>query len=283
LSPWVTLFEQDGWQEESIDTLSSDHIEPGWHAWMSYSVDKPPTQDPLLQTGVRAWELKEHRPNMTMGRAAYKPYSTYVHHTPILSATTSIQNSITLEPKANFFLRRVLPKKTAWVPVAKPRSWPSVLTYCWCTKSTYFRCSNWITCSLSRTWSNSHFRIFVRIRNKRMEKIASLSRHPAPPDIGFHKNHALEIKLCWSEIEAMALLQSSPKHQHRRLQRIRISINRKALQKRLQISSSCESISEHPFWYLIDINWVSQTCSTSIVCWSPMLCLLDVQQWDENV
>ena len=29
-------------------------IEPGWHAWISYMVDKPPTQDPILQTGVRA-------------------------------------------------------------------------------------------------------------------------------------------------------------------------------------------------------------------------------------
>ncbi|CAG8962271.1 hypothetical protein HYFRA_00005326 [Hymenoscyphus fraxineus] len=66
-------------------------IEPGWHAWMSYSVDKPPTQDPLLQTGVRPWELKEHRPNLTMSRAAYKPYNT------------------------------VKPKLSAWNPVAAAR------------------------------------------------------------------------------------------------------------------------------------------------------------------
>ena len=48
------------------------------HAWMSYSVDLPPTKDPLLQRQVRAWEPKTHEPNMTMGQRAYKPYSTYV-------------------------------------------------------------------------------------------------------------------------------------------------------------------------------------------------------------
>ena len=41
-------------------------------------VDKPPTEDPILQTGVRPWEPKEHIPNLTASRAAYKPYSTYV-------------------------------------------------------------------------------------------------------------------------------------------------------------------------------------------------------------
>ena len=55
-----------------------DQIEPGWHAWMSYMIDKPPRDDPILQTGLRAWEPTEHRPNATMSRAAYRPYSTYV-------------------------------------------------------------------------------------------------------------------------------------------------------------------------------------------------------------
>ena len=41
-------------------------------------VDKPPTEDPILQTGVRPWELPEHRPNLTATRAAFKTYSTYV-------------------------------------------------------------------------------------------------------------------------------------------------------------------------------------------------------------
>lgn len=55
---------------------TSAHIEPGWHAWISYQVDAPPTQDKLLRTGVRAWELPTHRPNPTFSRGAYKTYST---------------------------------------------------------------------------------------------------------------------------------------------------------------------------------------------------------------
>ncbi|KAI9646732.1 hypothetical protein NHQ30_004729 [Ciborinia camelliae] len=51
-------------------------IEPGWHAWISYMVDKPPTEDPLLHTKVRPWELPDHRPTFTMSRAAFKTYST---------------------------------------------------------------------------------------------------------------------------------------------------------------------------------------------------------------
>lgn len=39
-------------------------------------VDAPPTVDRALQTGVRAWELPEHRPTLTLSRAAFKTYST---------------------------------------------------------------------------------------------------------------------------------------------------------------------------------------------------------------
>lgn len=58
------------------DAKYRSQIEPGWHAWISYMVDKPPTEDPILQTGVRKWELPEHRPNFTASRAAFKTYST---------------------------------------------------------------------------------------------------------------------------------------------------------------------------------------------------------------
>lgn len=58
------------------DANDRGQIEPGWHAWMSYMVDKPPTQDKLLQTNVRPWELGEHRTNGTMTRGAFKTYST---------------------------------------------------------------------------------------------------------------------------------------------------------------------------------------------------------------
>ncbi|CZS93802.1 probable NADH-ubiquinone oxidoreductase subunit B17.2 [Rhynchosporium agropyri] len=63
------------------------HIEPGWHAWMSYMVDKPPTEDPILQTKVRSWELPDHRPNFTMTRGAFKTYSTVK---PKLNAWTPV-------------------------------------------------------------------------------------------------------------------------------------------------------------------------------------------------
>jgi len=46
------------------------------HAWMSYMVDKPPTEDKLLQRRVRSWEPETHRPILTQTRGAYKPYST---------------------------------------------------------------------------------------------------------------------------------------------------------------------------------------------------------------
>jgi hypothetical protein len=39
-------------------------------------VDTPPTTDKVMQSGVRSWELPEHRPNMTFSRGAFKTYST---------------------------------------------------------------------------------------------------------------------------------------------------------------------------------------------------------------
>ncbi|KAL1968971.1 hypothetical protein VTN77DRAFT_805 [Rasamsonia byssochlamydoides] len=61
------------YKEKELDPSQTD---PGWHAWLAYMVDAPPTQDKILQTAVRKWELPELRPNMTLTRAAYKPYST---------------------------------------------------------------------------------------------------------------------------------------------------------------------------------------------------------------
>ncbi|KAK0099915.1 NADH dehydrogenase 1 alpha subcomplex subunit 12 ndufa12/DAP13 [Cadophora gregata] len=64
------------WVDYKDYELDPAHIEPGWHAWISYMVDKPPTEDPILKTGVRPWELPEHRPNFTQTRGAFKTYST---------------------------------------------------------------------------------------------------------------------------------------------------------------------------------------------------------------
>ena len=84
------------------------------HAWMSYMVDKPPTEDPLLMAGVRPWELPEHRPTLTATRAAYKPYSTLVK--------IQDQGSETGRTKLIENFSRVRPKLDPWMPVATPRS-----------------------------------------------------------------------------------------------------------------------------------------------------------------
>ncbi|TKA73899.1 hypothetical protein B0A55_03794 [Friedmanniomyces simplex] len=64
------------WVDYHDKEFDPTQIEPGWHAWMSYMVDKPPSEDKLLQRGVRVWEGGMHRPLLTMTRSAYKPYST---------------------------------------------------------------------------------------------------------------------------------------------------------------------------------------------------------------
>ena len=64
------------WVDYKQKEYDPAQIEPGWHAWMSYLVDKPPTEDALLKTGQRSWEIPEHRPNLTASRAAFKTYST---------------------------------------------------------------------------------------------------------------------------------------------------------------------------------------------------------------
>jgi NADH:ubiquinone oxidoreductase subunit len=64
------------WVDYKDKEFEPSQIEPGWHAWISYMVDQPPTTDAILKTGTREWEVKEHRPNMTQTRAAYRPYST---------------------------------------------------------------------------------------------------------------------------------------------------------------------------------------------------------------
>uniref|UniRef100_A0A093UPD8 NADH dehydrogenase [ubiquinone] 1 alpha subcomplex subunit n=1 Tax=Talaromyces marneffei PM1 TaxID=1077442 RepID=A0A093UPD8_TALMA len=64
------------WVDYKEKEFDAAQIEPGWHAWLAYMVDAPPTADKLLRTGVRPWELPEHRSNLTMSRGAYKPYST---------------------------------------------------------------------------------------------------------------------------------------------------------------------------------------------------------------
>lgn len=64
------------WVDYKNKEYDPSQIEPGWHLWMSYAVDKSPAEDPLLQRRQREWEPLEHRPTLTLGRSAFKTYST---------------------------------------------------------------------------------------------------------------------------------------------------------------------------------------------------------------
>ncbi|WPB06302.1 uncharacterized protein RHO25_010959 [Cercospora beticola] len=60
------------------------------HAWMSYMVDKAPSEDKLLQRQVRAWEPSKHVPVLTASRSAFKTYNTtkpkYSAWTPVAAS-----------------------------------------------------------------------------------------------------------------------------------------------------------------------------------------------------
>ncbi|CAN8095529.1 unnamed protein product [Discula destructiva] len=63
------------WVDYRVHDFDPAQIEPLWHAWISYAVDTPPTQDPLAKT-ARSWAKPFHIPNYTATRGAYKPYNT---------------------------------------------------------------------------------------------------------------------------------------------------------------------------------------------------------------
>ncbi|KAJ4306625.1 hypothetical protein N0V88_001430 [Collariella sp. IMI 366227] len=79
------------WVDYAKHDFDAAQIEPLWHAWISYSVDTPPTQDPLMSTLNRPWAPKSHIPNRTFTRGAFKTYNT------------------------------TKPKLQAWEPIAAPR------------------------------------------------------------------------------------------------------------------------------------------------------------------
>jgi NADH:ubiquinone oxidoreductase subunit len=64
------------WVEYSKHDYDAAQIEPGWHAWISYSLDKPPTEDALIAVGLRKFEKPYATPNYTQTRGAFKTYST---------------------------------------------------------------------------------------------------------------------------------------------------------------------------------------------------------------
>ncbi|KAI3391920.1 hypothetical protein diail_6622 [Diaporthe ilicicola] len=63
------------WVDYKKHDFDPAQIEPFWHAWISYAVNKPPTEDPIAQV-ARSWAKPHHIPNYTATRGAYKPYST---------------------------------------------------------------------------------------------------------------------------------------------------------------------------------------------------------------
>lgn len=66
------------WVEYAKHDYDAAHIEPGWHSWISYAVDKPPTEDAMLNPGTRPFEPTKAIPNYTQTRGAFKTYNTCV-------------------------------------------------------------------------------------------------------------------------------------------------------------------------------------------------------------
>ncbi|OAA58990.1 NADH-ubiquinone oxidoreductase subunit [Niveomyces insectorum RCEF 264] len=80
------------WVDYKAKDFDASQVEPLWHAWLAYTLDTPPAQDPLMVSAkARPWGPGEHRANFTGTRGAFKTYNT------------------------------TKPKVAAWQPVAAPR------------------------------------------------------------------------------------------------------------------------------------------------------------------
>ncbi|KAI1098843.1 NADH ubiquinone oxidoreductase subunit NDUFA12-domain-containing protein [Jackrogersella minutella] len=66
------------WVDYKVHDFDPAQLEPGWHAWIAYAVDKAPPEDPVLAYKRRVWEDTDANtiPNYTLTRGAYKSYST---------------------------------------------------------------------------------------------------------------------------------------------------------------------------------------------------------------
>lgn len=49
--------------------IEASRVPPEWHAWLHYTVDTPPSEQPPV---TQQWE-KAHQPNLTGSDAAYQP------------------------------------------------------------------------------------------------------------------------------------------------------------------------------------------------------------------
>jgi NADH:ubiquinone oxidoreductase subunit len=63
------------WVEYAKHDYDAAHINPGWHAWISYMVDKPPTQDAVLSSNQH-WAVDPPNPNFTATRGNFATYNT---------------------------------------------------------------------------------------------------------------------------------------------------------------------------------------------------------------
>jgi len=59
------------------DLAEASFIPPGWHGWMHYTTDAPPTD---THEAPRPWE-QSHRPNMTGTSQAYRPAGSVLNNT----------------------------------------------------------------------------------------------------------------------------------------------------------------------------------------------------------
>ncbi|KAM0328563.1 hypothetical protein ACHAQA_004971 [Verticillium albo-atrum] len=64
------------WVDYKKHDYDAATIDPGWHAWMSYMVDKPPAEDALIRAGLRKFEKPSPTPNRTATRGAFATYNT---------------------------------------------------------------------------------------------------------------------------------------------------------------------------------------------------------------
>lgn len=64
------------WVEYADWSPDMSQVEPGWHYWLGYGTNTPPTKLQGLEKSTRAYPLPQHKPNYTNTWGAYVPYNT---------------------------------------------------------------------------------------------------------------------------------------------------------------------------------------------------------------
>ncbi|GMG28557.1 unnamed protein product [Ambrosiozyma monospora] len=65
---WVEY--KDFWGKDA------SQMEPGWHYWLAYGTDTPPSALKPEEKAIRHSTLAVHQPNLTHTKGAYVPYNT---------------------------------------------------------------------------------------------------------------------------------------------------------------------------------------------------------------